>query len=171
MPIVVEDGTGLLTANSYASVAYADAYFTDRNNDQWLSLTLAQKEGSLVQATDYVDMWYGSKFKGVAKVEAQSLAWPRTETGLLEELPDKLLRATCEYALRASSAPLNADVVTDASGQIIQKLVERVGPIEEETTYHSPSIVGFAGKQKPILAADLLLRTLLRNTGGGVIRN
>ena len=31
MALIVEDGTGLSDANSYVSVAYADAYFIARN--------------------------------------------------------------------------------------------------------------------------------------------
>lgn len=35
MSLIVEDGTGLPDAESYASVAFADAYFTARNNSAW----------------------------------------------------------------------------------------------------------------------------------------
>jgi hypothetical protein len=171
MPIVVEDGTGKTDANSFASTAYADAYFGDRQIQAWASLTTPVKEAALIKATDYIVLWFSTSFKGVQKTEEQALPFPRTGTGLPTEMPAQLLKATCEYAVRAASAPLNDDVVVDGTGQVIQKLVERVGPIEDETTYHVPSELSFVGKRRPIPAADGLMKFLLRNTGGGVIRN
>lgn len=171
MSIVVEDGTGKTDANSFASVGYADTYFGDRQIDAWTSLTSPVKEAALIKATDYITVWFSSQFKGVQKTEEQALPFPRIQTGLPTEMPTQLLKATCEYALRAASAPLNADVATDATGQLVQKVVERVGPIEDETTYHMPGELSFVGKRRPIPAADGLMKFLLRNTGGGVIRN
>lgn len=171
MAFVVEDGSGIANANSYASTEYADEYFTDRKNDQWLSLTLEKKQAALIQATDYINIWYSDRFKGTEKTDTQAMPWPRVSTGLPTEMPSQLLKATSEYAVRAAASPLNADVVTDSTGQVIQKLVERVGPIEEETTYHTPQELSFVGKKRPIPAADRLMKFLLRSTGGGVIRN
>ena len=170
MTIVVEDGTGLANANSYASVIFADGYFAGRGNTQWSSLILADKETSLIKATDYIDLWFSDRFKGCMKTEGQALAFPRINTGLLTEMPMQLLRAACEYAVRASVAPLSSDVEVDENGQMILKKVERVGPIEEETTFHSPQQISFVGKRMPIPAADGLMKFLLRS-GGGVIRN
>lgn len=171
MPIVVEDGTGLPNANSFTSVSYADVYFSDRQVQAWASLTTPAKEAALIKATDYIVLWFSNQFKGVQKTEEQGLPFPRVQTGLSMEMPAQLLKATCEYAVRAARAPLNDDVTVDGTGQVIQKLVERVGPIEDETTYHVPSELSFVGKRRPIPAADGLMKFLLRNTGGGVIRN
>ena len=38
MTIIIEDGAGLPTAESYVSVAFADAYFAARMTGSWDSL-------------------------------------------------------------------------------------------------------------------------------------
>ena len=50
MAFIVEDGTGVEDANSYTSVAFADAYFADRNNTTWSGASVADKEFALVKA-------------------------------------------------------------------------------------------------------------------------
>lgn len=50
MTLIVETGAGLAISESYASVAYADDYFTARNNANWDGNN-AHKEGLLRIAT------------------------------------------------------------------------------------------------------------------------
>jgi hypothetical protein len=58
MGIVVEDGTGIADANSYASEDDADNYFEDRANDTWATST-ADKEAALIRASASLDAIYG----------------------------------------------------------------------------------------------------------------
>jgi len=60
MPLVLEDGTGVVGANSYASVADADAFFADRNISDWAGpgATTPDKEGFLIQGADYLNSFY-----------------------------------------------------------------------------------------------------------------
>ncbi len=75
---VVEDGTGLLTANSYAAVADADAYHTDRGNDAWTAGVTSNKETALVRATMYLDKKYSGRWVGYPALRRlQGLQWPR----------------------------------------------------------------------------------------------
>lgn len=63
MTLVVEDGNGLPTANSYADVAFADAYFSTRGVAAWTGSN-SLKEAALIRATDYIDVVWGPKFLG-----------------------------------------------------------------------------------------------------------
>ena len=54
MAFVTEDGTGLAEANSYVSVAEADAYHADRGNAAWIGEDSA-KQSALIKATDYLE--------------------------------------------------------------------------------------------------------------------
>ena len=74
MALVVEDGTGLSTAESYISVADADTYHSDRGNALWTG-TDAVKEEALRQATEYLDATYD--WKGSISLTTQALNWPR----------------------------------------------------------------------------------------------
>lgn len=174
MAFTPENGTGLTNSNSYTDVAYADGYFTDRTVTAWLSLTQPAKQAALIAATDYIDKRWGSYFKGCRLTETQALEFPRD--AFVDEndngyIPDALKKATAEYALRASSAPLAPDPVQDPSGYQVSRRMEKVGPIEERTDFAFLGPGAVRQLLTPYPAADMLLRSLLKNTQGRVIRN
>lgn len=173
MAFTPEDGTGLPNSNSYADVAYADTYFLDRGNDAWAALSTDDKQVALIQATDYINIRYGEKFKGVIASETQALLWPRLYVGSSAlQMPDSLLRSTAEYAIRASVAPLAPDAPVDATGRLWIKKREEVGPIVEETTYDSNSASDLY-TFRPYPIPDALIKPLLvgGGMGGQLLRN
>lgn len=171
MAFVVEDGTGVAGATAYAPVAYADDYFLTRGIAAWGEFTQEQKEGFLVQGTDYIDTIWGARLKGVPVFEGQALCFPRAQTPSAYTpgpLPVNLMKANCEYALMAGSGPLNASPVVDETGQLLQKRVEEVGPIKEEYTWHGQGMANFLSSPRPMPAGDNLMRPLTRTTAGVV---
>ena len=169
MAFVPEDGTGLENANSYIDVAFADAYFEDRAILTWDSLEDDAKTAALIAATDYIDARFGPYFKGIPlNFGEQALHFP-CELPYVG-IPTVLKKATAEYALRASQAPLAPDIAVDESGFQISEKYEKVGAIEEKTSF---ATIGQGSNRmliKPYPAVDLLLRPLLKNSSG-VIRN
>lgn len=132
---VVEDGTGTdATANSYASVDAFRDYHKDRGTDiSSLGTTDIQK--LLVQATTFVDLRWGSRFGGSRLLAGQPLIFPRTglydwDGNEVEEIPTRLVNATCEYALFANTESLWVTPTVDASGMNRSRV--KVGPIETE---------------------------------------
>ncbi len=83
MPLVVEDGTGVAGADSYASLTAAAAYWAARPHDpnagRWTAAADPNREGALREATDYVDATWGPLFRGSRKTAAQGRLWPRVE--------------------------------------------------------------------------------------------
>jgi hypothetical protein len=80
MGLVVEDGSGVdssPSANSYATVAEATAYFADRNNTDWSGASSTAQAAALIQATDYMVQQYRERWKGVRVSSGQPLDWPR----------------------------------------------------------------------------------------------
>lgn len=68
MSMIVEDGTGIYEANSYAGLSYAHSYLHRRNrNSSWDSATAFARESALIAATDYIDKRFGSVFLGHKK--------------------------------------------------------------------------------------------------------
>ena len=139
MALVVEDGTGVdqsPSANSYATVAEADSYFSARNNSDWSGATTAAKEAALIEATDWLGQQYRMRWKGIRVSSGQPLDWPRygviledtyeldtvdypsSSIGFPNELdsdfiPNELKYATMEMALRRiedSATKLTADL-------------------------------------------------------------
>jgi hypothetical protein len=187
MAIIVEDGTGLANANSFISVAGADAYWAEVTTPTlWSSASTPEKEAALVQATRYMEKRFGTRYKGSRASSAQALAFPRTglydETGeAITGLPTSIARACAEYALASRSNPLIPPVVYPvADGSLVgtgpvQRKLEKVGPLTEETYFAtsganaskvgSGSALVDANKFVQYPDADLLVSPFLRARG------
>lgn len=91
-------------ANSYLTVAVAQAYFDGRRNaDAWTSAATSAREQALVMATSRLDrvLWLGRKSQSTQRLE-----WPRA--GVVDRAgvsydsavaPRPIQEATCEVAL------------------------------------------------------------------------
>jgi hypothetical protein len=172
MAFVLEDGTGIAGANSYAALGFADAYFSDRGNTAWAG-TDPVKEAALIRGTDYVEALHKTRWIGDEPVEPdQGLSWPRLFEGEVLVAPDfragvplLLQKAVCEYALRALTGPLLPDPAIDASGFSVVTTKKKVGPIEKE--FRAQGMSSQPRLIRPYPEADFLLRELLRPGQGG----
>ena len=167
MAFTVEDGTGLSDANSYTSVAEADAYFLDRGNGVWDALDADIKQQSLIKATDYLEQRFGSRFLGTSTTEIQALHWPvgDLEEYDVDEIPIKLKYACAEYGYRASQAELAPDPAVDSSGVTMVRTRQVAGPVEQSFR----ALDGSAKILRDYPTADMYLRDLV-TSNSGVIR-
>lgn len=113
----------------------------------------------------------GGKLAGGLDEGPQGLLFPRV--GLVGwdgkpvvGVPVKLKMATAEYAVRSIAATLAPDLTRDASGALVQRKREKVGPIEEETEL-APGALPRIFADYP--EADRLLAEFI-GSGGGVFR-
>ena len=169
MTIVVEDGTQVNGANSYISVADADSYHTGMGNSAWLSLTEAQKESALLQATQYMVAIYRLRWQGLRVSPTQWLDWPRIGV-ILKDTASFFVDQRLSYTVPANVVPL---VVTQACAILALKastqdlapdldprtLVEKVGPIQVNYDRFSPQYRRFR-------IVDLMLNAYLDATNG-----
>lgn len=162
MALIVEDGSGLPNAESYASIAFATNYMASIGNTEWDALSLVIRENALRVATQYLDMTYALRWKGrkSKRPEDQALAWPRfcvlDQDGYTigaDSIPISLQRATVEAALRALTLDLTADI---SSSGLIKEYAIKVGPIMEKTVY-----AGGASQRTQFTKINYLLRDLL----------
>lgn len=167
MTLIVEDGTGLTTANAYCSVEYASAYFSLRGMQRWSEATEEAQEAAIVQATDYIDIRWGYMLVSTKATDLQSLEFPRKVW--LGVVPEGIKKACAEYAVRALDGPLMPDLSRDESGLQVLETDEKVGPIQEKKKFASGS-VGIGYQMYP--SADAYMRPFLgANALGRVIRN
>ena len=129
MALVVEDGTGLSTAESYISVVDASTYHTARGNATWAALASdTVREQALRKATDYMGAVYGLRWSGDRVLAAQALDWPRYNVAVhgfsvdSDVVPTAVANACAELALRAAAD----DLLPDIGAQVKS---ETVGPI------------------------------------------
>ena len=112
MSIVVEDGSGVAGANSYVAVDDCKAYCDARGLTFSASPT-AEGEQALIRATQAIDAMYGARYPGYrTNGRDQSLQWPRAEATDAEgeeiaddEIPQEIIDATCEAAVRELATP------------------------------------------------------------------
>jgi hypothetical protein len=164
--MIVEDGMIVTDANSYVTVAFADAYHNARGNSAWTG-TDAVKESALIRATDYIEQVYSGRWIGHQQSDNQDLSWPRTflhpflssnDYHVSGQIPKSLKQAVCVLALESFTDELNP--VRDRA---IRR--EKVDVIEVEYMDNARN-----GKSRP--AIDGLLRPYLNGTAlnGQVVR-
>lgn len=147
--LVVEDGTGLTTANSYATVAEANTYHEGRlHNLAWQNdYDDDTKAAALVWATRLLDQlrWEGNRM-----TTTQALRWPRGNVldrerdALLDddEIPAWLKDATAELAARLveeDRTKLADDQII--SGKTTQATSALMWPRDRRATASIPSAV------------------------------
>jgi len=166
MSLVVEDGTGLSTAESFVSVSYADSYHSARGNDAWGAAATADKEEALRRASGYLSdayRWPGYR----VKPREQALMWPRFDVYDAENypvdsdaIPVEIKKATAEVALKELSSPGSmAPEYTGADGAAPVKS-EAVGSLKVE--YDTSRMT--AESNRPVL---LVVKDILRPLLGG----
>lgn len=144
MPLIVETGTGATDAESYASVAAADAYHAGLGNEAWADLELAQKEQYLRRATRFLVSQYRGRWKGYRAYTMQALDWPRSgvwiddanEFVMHNLVPKVMVDVTAELALKASTGALLED-------QTQRVLSESLGPLSVNYDPNSPQGVRY----------------------------
>jgi hypothetical protein len=156
MSLVIEDGSVVAGAQSYASVQNLKDYASLRR------LTLPEKteemEALLIKAVDYIES-FRDKFRGHKKNDDQALQWPREHVYIDNDyfdsgaIPVELIQAQCQLAFDAIGGDLQA---TGSGQQIIR---QKVGPIETEYSDSGSSTV-----QRRFNKAEAFLKPLLRAT-------
>lgn len=164
MTLIVENGSGVAGAESYASVAQASAYHTARGATAWDDVD--DKEAALRKATDYMLQNYRLGWKGFRVKPDQALDWPRYECYIpgyrlgrwagdylvpSTVVPIEVRNACIELSLKVTIEDLNPDLTQ-------QVLSNKVGPIS--ITYSSTS-----PQYKRFRAIDMMLRHLLDGNG------
>lgn len=137
MALIVEDGTGLSTAESYISAVDASAYHSLRGNTLWSTMSTNEQEQALRRATDYMGMAYSQAWQGRRVSSTQALDWPRVDVVVngwyvdSNVIPVIVKNACAELAFKAAAGELLAD----QSQGVIR---EEVGPIKVEYDKSSP---------------------------------
>lgn len=163
---VVEDGTGLSTANCYVLEADADQYHENYGNPSaWSDLTSAEKQEALRIATQYLDAIYNTRWLGVRANDGQALDWPRADIydndGFYvasTSVPQAVQDATSFMALQSLTDDLLPSVSAGSGALEAEKV--KVGPIEVESKFS-----GSAPQRKRYRAVEGMLRHLVRGAG------
>lgn len=165
MTLTVEDGTGLVNADSYLSVDDATAYHTAMGNSSWANRPDLY-ELALRNATTVTDMRFGTNYRGLIATSTQSLLFPRTmfvdNNGKIINaytIPQSLKNSVAELALTYinNNQVLITDVTKDDALQ--SENVDIGGAVTEGKSYF------YAIKEKNTTKSDMIIAPLLKSAG------
>ena len=77
MSLVIEDGSGVPTANSYVTADEFKAFYVDRGNTVLAEADTDQIEAALVKGSDYLQQKFRLLWNGSRATTEQRLDWPR----------------------------------------------------------------------------------------------
>jgi hypothetical protein len=166
MALVLEDGSGLSTANAYVSLNDCAAYCVDHGLT-FVTSPSSLGEQAIIRATAAIDATYRGRFPGYkANLREQALEWPRqlaydVEDNLIDgnEVPIEVVNATCEAAVRELESP--GSVLPDLErGGSVKRL--KAGSVEIEYGANASPQTTFQ------LINGILSGILTTGSGGGL---
>jgi len=165
--MVVEDGTGLSTANSYQTEANAVTRLEELQYLMGLSSAPTDSDisdASLIAGAHYLDAVYGRRLAGIRANSDQALEFPRSSVPKdaekeyyydSDELPEPLLKAHALAAYYAEQDSANILPNQSGPGTIKRKSV-KVGPITKDVEY-----IGGLSQYKKYTLIDSFMGQLL----------
>ncbi|MRW82889.1 hypothetical protein GJ698_02140 [Pseudoduganella sp. FT26W] len=133
--LTTETGVGLPNAESYASVAAADARCAALGVADWAPRAEADKEVALRNATRFMLATYRTRWAGRRVYQAQALDWPRWNVivdrfpVLSTVVPAEVVNACIDLAARAAAG---VDLMPDLDVGNNQIKRDKTGPLETE---------------------------------------
>tara|TARA_R110002096_G_C14661938_1_gene728456 strand:- start:50975 stop:51517 length:543 start_codon:yes stop_codon:yes gene_type:complete len=179
MALIVEDGTGLATAESYLSVADFDTYWSLRTTDPVYTeaalgtVNATQKEEALRVSTQEADAENEIYWKGDKATSLQGLDWPRFNAfdNSGHAYDSSAIPVELEAYIAERSARYMANITTglipdldSPAGDIVREKI-KAGPVELDTSYS-----GGASAVKTFAKLDTLIQSLTIGGGGVVVR-
>ena len=127
MAFIVEIGTGIVGANSYATTAQADAYLAERGRsaeNNWQSLAATAKQAALIKGTDYIEQRFGHRFLGqkefynLQKARATISFSQAITTGQTVTIDGTVFTADTEFAVGANLSETIDNLATAISDDL-----------------------------------------------------
>jgi hypothetical protein len=157
MDLIVEDGSVVEGANSYATVEEADAYFSARGRADWAALPVERRKQLMIIAADYLNIIY--VWAGTAFYTVQTMALP---TSLVDYVPTSVKSAQFLLAYEAKDGELTKPI-EGPSIKSEEKKLDGVGGKKIEYQNNSP----LAGRSFPLIDA-LVGRFTTSGTTSGI---
>lgn len=160
--LIVEDGTGKVDAEAFATVEEADTRLASLGLTNWAILSEPEKEQALRRAAQFMEQRWRLRWKGVRYSGTQALAWPRANViaeGYLypfDAVPTAVRHANIDLALCAAAG----DLTPDPKPIVIR---QKLGPLEREYDPKSLQRPRFTG-------ITLMIAPFLKMAQGQVIR-
>lgn len=165
MTLIIERGTGLVDADSYASLDDVTNFQIGRTDyDVWINMSVEQQEAMVREATLYLDGTY--TWRGTVQYLTQARSWPRV--GAVDDegrtipsstVPLQVVQACAFLSGKATTTSLQPEV---SGAQVTSK---SVGPAGVSISYGAGGASVTTKREWP--AVKTLLRGLYVGSVGG----
>lgn len=126
-------------ADTYGTVAEADAYFTDRGQAYWLvwdALSANERLAALIRAACYIDARYAGRWRGRKADFNQDRAWPRAGAvdGEAFDIPSDAIPGALKHAaFEAAIADIRSPGALSGAALGAKRVIRRkVGNVETQ---------------------------------------
>lgn len=173
MPLIVEDGTGVVDANALISLAWFKSWADERGKD-YSEYSDTQIEQAIVRASEFLSesfRWKGYRLKERGDARGmQAMAFPRTNltdyrgySYASDEVPIEVEKATAEVVMVELAEPGTMQPRYDGNQRVKR---ERFGSVEFE--YNLPGS-GAEAARPVLLAVRDLIGDMLDGAAGSAI--
>lgn len=174
MTMIVEDGTGVVGANSYATEAEVLAYLTDRDRQEensWNTSTSPQREAAIVTATDFIEQRWGGRFMGHREFQDVSVA---RATLTFTTIPTAAKTVTVDgvaYTFGAALGGANSVLIGASVTASLLNLVNAITavPAEEGVSYGTGTVVHPTVSATEGVGDTMIVTARARGTAGNGI--
>lgn len=129
MTVVVENGTGIASANSYVTPEYVTAYLTARDRateNGWTSPESTEEQAAVIEATSYIESRFGMLFAGYKEFRYVNLARATLFLNSLPTADDTVTIGSTTYTFKAAVGAANTVLIADTVAETIDNLVAAV---------------------------------------------
>lgn len=145
MALTPEDGTGLANADTFATLAEADAFWAAREIMEWAAASAPKREAALRAAADYLA--FGYVWPGQPLKTTQALCWPRSAA--LDKQKNSIAPNIVPIAVERAQILLAREALTqdllrqtDADDSAVVRESVTVGKVSESKEYAASSRKG-----------------------------
>lgn len=166
MTLLVEDGSKVVGAESYATVVQADTRLAALGYVQWAPVLTVEKEQALRRSTRAMVQIWRNLWKGYRTFTDQALDFPRENVYIDQDgggyyladnvVPELVVNCCIDLAIKAAAG----DLIPDTKGPRLIR--QKLGPLEREWSG--------TGSQSTTFRAAWLMLTPLLNVDAGQTR-
>lgn len=125
MTFIVETGEGVSGATSYVGLPFASEYLAARNKaTDWNAASFTARQAALIEATTYIDITFGHRFKGVREfTDLEKFARNSISMESNPSFSDTITVGDITYTFVASADDPNDILVGADIGETLQNVV------------------------------------------------
>ncbi len=175
MTLIVENGTGVIGANSFVSTAFVTTYLTDRNRvteNTWSTAGATAQDAACIAATDHIENASRNRFKGNKQYSDLSVARSTLDVPATPLAAEIVTVGSQVYTFVATLGSAGDVLIGANASESIDNLVDAINanPSTAGTAFHSSTVVNADAAAQTFTDDTMLAFALVSGTpGNGIV--